>query len=63
MSDNRTWRKASASTDGTGCVEVSTNVPGTVALRDSKLGEASPILVFNEHEWDCFREGINAGEF
>ncbi len=57
------WRKSSASTDGSGCVEVSTDVPGTVAVRDSKLGEESPILVYTDHEWRMFKLGIAAGEF
>lgn len=66
MSDNRdfvTWRKASASTDGSGCVEVSKDVPGTIAIRDSKLGDDSPILVYSEHEWLCFVDGIRKDEF
>ncbi len=66
MSDHHryvNWRKSSASTDGSGCVEVSTDVPGTVAVRDSKLGETSSILVFTEHEWLCFKKGIAKGEF
>lgn len=66
MSDNRDsrqWRKARASTDGSGCVEVSTDVPGEIAIRDSKLGGDSPVLVFTEHEWLCFKDGIAKGEF
>jgi len=30
------WRKAAASQDNGGCVEVATNVPHIVAIRDSK---------------------------
>ena len=30
------WRKASASTNAGNCVEVAVNLPGVVAVRDSK---------------------------
>lgn len=65
MSDHvyRNWRKARASTDGSGCVEVSLDRPGFFAVRDSKKGNDSPILEFDAHEWECFTAGIRNGEF
>lgn len=34
------WRKAASSTSGTGgCVEIASNLPGVVAIRDSKRPE------------------------
>jgi hypothetical protein len=37
---NAEWRKASRSTSGNGgCVEVAANLPGLVAIRDSKRPE------------------------
>lgn len=57
------WRKASKSNDGNGCVELSFDVPGTIAIRDSKLGTDSPILEFTEHEFACFKDGVLKGEF
>ncbi len=57
------WRKAKASNDGNGCFELCFDVEGTIAVRDSKLGEDSPILEFSRHEFDCFKAGIIAGEF
>ena len=30
------WRKASASQNNGGCVEVAANLPGVIAIRDSK---------------------------
>jgi hypothetical protein len=30
------WRKAMASQNNGGCVEVATNIPGVIAIRDSK---------------------------
>lgn len=64
MSDRfQNWRKASKSNGGDGCVEVSFDGDGNVAFRDSKLGDTSPMLVFNAHEFDCFKDGILNGEF
>ncbi|MPZ65243.1 MAG: DUF397 domain-containing protein [Pseudonocardiaceae bacterium] len=32
-------------------MEVTTTVPGWIGLRDSKLGDASPLLAFTLSEW------------
>ncbi len=64
MSDRYvTWRKSSKSNSGNGCVEVCTDVPGIVAIRDSKAGEGSAVLEFTEHEFECFKDGVLKGEF
>jgi hypothetical protein len=65
MSDPRfkTWRKATKSSDGNNCVQVSLDVPETVAIRDSKLGDASPVLVFTADEFMAFADGVSKGEF
>jgi hypothetical protein len=55
------WRKSSYSTHETNCVEVAT-VDGWVGVRDSKLGEGSPILTYTQAEWAAFVAGIRAGE-
>jgi hypothetical protein len=48
------WRKASYSGDNGGaCVEVARNLPGVVAVRDSK-DPAGPALVFTPGEWAAF---------
>lgn len=44
------------------CVEVAL-VDGQVHVRDSKLGNASPVLVFGVEEWSAFLDGVVAGEF
>ncbi|MGC5010664.1 DUF397 domain-containing protein [Streptosporangium sp. DT93] len=57
------WRKASCSGDNGGqCVEVALNLPGAVAVRDSKDSEG-PKLLFPPAEWRAFVGGIKSGGF
>ncbi|MDX6394465.1 MAG: hypothetical protein QOJ73_5528 [Streptosporangiaceae bacterium] len=57
------WRKSSYSGDNGGaCVEVARNLPGAVAVRDSKDPEG-PKLVFTPDEWRAFAAGVRDGEF
>jgi hypothetical protein len=57
------WRKSSYSGNGGGnCVEVASNLPGIVAVRDSK-NPHGPRLAFGEEAWSEFIEGIKQGEF
>ena len=61
--DNATWRKSSYSgSNGGACVEVADNVPGIVAVRDSK-DPGGPVLVFGPDAWQAFTVAIKAGEF
>ena len=48
-----TWRKSSYSNNGGACVEVATNLPGLVAVRDSK-DPPGPSLVFRADSWQAF---------
>jgi hypothetical protein len=60
---NAEWRKSSFSgSNGGGCVEVARNLPGVVAVRDSKDREG-PALVFTPGEWRAFLDGVRAAEF
>jgi len=44
------------------CVEV--GVAGDViGVRDSKLGTSSPVLEFNQAEWNAFKSGVRKGQF
>jgi Domain of unknown function (DUF397) len=63
MDTQLNWRKSTFSGQGNSCVEVA-NLPGNGrAVRDSKLGEDSPILTFRAEEWTAFIGGVRAGEF
>lgn len=48
---NRSWRKSSYSCDSANCVEVAA-VDGRVLVRDSKLGNDSPVLTYSTAGWD-----------
>ncbi|WP_182873852.1 DUF397 domain-containing protein [Microbispora sp. H10670] len=56
------WRKSSFSGSGNNCVEVATNLPGLVAVRDSK-DRSGPVLAFTPSEWRAFIAGVKNGEF
>ncbi|WP_344944198.1 DUF397 domain-containing protein [Sphaerisporangium flaviroseum] len=55
------WRKSTHS-GGTGgeCLEVATNLPGVVAVRDSKNPDG-PALIFPPQEWTRFLAKVVAG--
>ena len=48
--------------DGNGgaCVEVAV-VPGGAGVRDSKLGEAGPVLAFTDGRWSAFLREVKSG--
>ncbi|MEU8054619.1 DUF397 domain-containing protein [Microbispora bryophytorum] len=57
------WKKSSRSGDSGGnCVEVARNLPGVIAVRDSKDPDG-PKLLFTPSEWDAFIGGVRDGEF
>lgn len=56
------WRKSSYSGTTGNCVEVATNLPGLVAIRDSK-NPAGPKLVVGVSEWQAFVAGVRAAGF
>jgi hypothetical protein len=57
---DRNWRKSSRSGNGAECVEVATDRPGTVAVRDSKNPDG-PALVFSAADWQSFTASVKAG--
>lgn len=55
------WRKSSSSIAQNDCVEITTEVPGWVGVRDSKLGASSPLLPSSSAQWTAFLEDALAG--
>ncbi|MFJ9030862.1 DUF397 domain-containing protein [Streptomyces sp. NPDC102274] len=51
------FEKSSYSAASNDCVEVALNLPGTVAVRDSK-DSAGPVLLLAPAAWDAFRAGL-----
>jgi len=61
--DGAQWRKSTyTGSNGGNCVEVAGNLPGIVAVRDSK-DPHGPKLVFSPDEWRAFTAGVRSGEF
>jgi hypothetical protein len=55
------WRKSTRSGEGN-CVEVADNLPGVVAVRDSK-DPAGPVLTFAPDAWAGFLAAVKRGEY
>ncbi|MEV6983240.1 DUF397 domain-containing protein [Sphaerisporangium sp. NPDC051017] len=52
------WRKSRRSgSEGGNCVEAACNLPGVVAVRDSKMPDG-PILIFGIDAWARFVGGV-----
>ncbi|MEV6844073.1 DUF397 domain-containing protein [Actinoplanes sp. NPDC051411] len=57
------WHKSTRSGgNGGDCVEVAVNLPGIVAVRDSK-DRAGGTLVFTASQWAAFLDGVRDGDF
>lgn len=47
------WRTSTRSGGNGNCVEVAANLPGIVAVRDSK-DRTGPVLIFGHADWKAF---------
>jgi Domain of unknown function (DUF397) len=56
------WRKSARSNNGGACVEVATNLPGIVAVRDSKDPDG-PALTFTSDDWRAFIRRLKHQQF
>ena len=54
------WRISSYSANGSTCVEVARNLPGIVAVRDSKDRHGAT-LTFTPEEWQAFTARLRQG--
>jgi hypothetical protein len=57
-----TYRKSSYSDHENECVEVATDIPGTVAVRDSKNLDG-PALILTSAAWSAFHRAVTDGQF
>ena len=53
------WHKSSYSSQSGNCVEVARNLPGLVAIRDSKQPDGATLVVSQE-TWLAFVKGMHA---
>ena len=54
------WRTSSHSGGNGNCVQVAANLPGIIAVRDSK-NPAGPELIFSPPSWSAFTTAVRAG--
>jgi hypothetical protein len=54
------WRVSSFSANGSTCVEVARNLPGVIAVRDSKNPDGAA-LIFSPYQWQAFTAQVRAG--
>ncbi|MFE4977988.1 DUF397 domain-containing protein [Kitasatospora sp. NPDC056651] len=56
------WFKSSYSSNGGQCVEVASDLPGLMPVRDSKDPDG-PALIFRDEAWRSFVVAVRSGEF
>ena len=57
------WRKSSRTNGGGAACVMVARVPGAAGVKDSKLGEASPVLPFTADAWASFMWNVKVGTF
>lgn len=56
------WRTSTYSANGSTCVEVASNLPGTVAVRDSQ-DRHGPVLMLSPADWQAFTAAVKSSTF
>ncbi|MFC3986129.1 DUF397 domain-containing protein [Streptosporangium jomthongense] len=59
---NAKFHKSSLSDQSGNCIEVATNLPNLIAVRDSK-DPSGPALAFTPAQWRSFIGRVNTGAF
>jgi hypothetical protein len=54
------WRISTRSGGNGNCIQVASNLPGVILVRDSK-DPVGPALAFTPGEWDAFTRAIKSG--
>lgn len=54
------WRTSTRSGGNGNCVEVAANLPGVIAIRDSK-DRTGPVLIFGHATWEAFTAQLRDG--
>ncbi|MDA3646798.1 DUF397 domain-containing protein [Saccharopolyspora indica] len=57
------WRKSSRSAQAGNCVEVAVNRTDIALVRDSKLGDESPVLPLSQKTFASFLGSVKSGRF
>ncbi|TDC21405.1 DUF397 domain-containing protein [Streptomyces sp. 8K308] len=52
------FHKSSYSNEHGDCVEAATNIPGSVAVRDSKAGTAGPLVRTSPGAWQALLDAL-----
>ncbi|MFC9250652.1 DUF397 domain-containing protein [Amycolatopsis thailandensis] len=60
--DPATWRTASFSGANGGCIAVNFSVGHVIGMRDSKLGEDSPVARFTRSQWAAWLTDVTTGK-
>jgi hypothetical protein len=56
------WRKSRRSANGGNCVEVAVNLPGVIAVRDSKRPQDGAHII-DRAAFGAFLAGVKSGDF
>jgi hypothetical protein len=62
-SSAQTWQRSTRCDINGSCVEVARLASGQVGVRDGKIGQASPVLVFDTAAWQGLIAAVTDGHY